>query len=325
VFLPEFSRAPCRRPAMAVGKSGRASSALPTLARRSVGALATLGSGPRRTAAMGQPEMRVATPHSFTGRMCAASRWEESSRPDSLFVDHLARKLAGSEGMAAPMGSWIMVPRTRFGDDFLRAHYERGCRQLVLLGAGFDARAYRMAGLEELRVFEVDQRTTFDVKEPLLVGEPLAVAGRAVVATEFTEKGRWRADLVAAGFDPAVPTVWLLEGLLMYLGLEDAKALMMEVGALSAKGSAVFHDACSAHYLRSNIVVGGARFIGGHDDYAGLWGEYAGFHRHARVRDFSSIQVDRRNRRVVVDRRVPDATPEACRGRAVVLFVEAEK
>ncbi|KAL3896541.1 MAG: hypothetical protein SGPRY_013247, partial [Prymnesium sp.] len=57
------------------------------------------------------------------------------------------------------------------------------------------------------------------VKEALLDGEPLAVASRAVVATEFTERGRWAADLVAAGFDPTVPTVWLLEGLLMYLSM----------------------------------------------------------------------------------------------------------
>ena len=111
------------------------------------------------------------------------------------------------------MGDWIMVPRTRYGDDLLRHQYlERGARQLVLLGAGFDARAYRLAGLEELTVFEVDQQTTFDVKEPLLAKEALAVGGRHVVPTEFTEQGRWGADLEARGFNSTVPTVWLLEG-----------------------------------------------------------------------------------------------------------------
>jgi len=165
-------------------------------------------------------------------------------------------KLAGREGMAQPMGSWIMVPRTRYGDDFLRAHYDRGCRQLVLLGAGMDARAYRMSGLEKLAVFEVDQKTTFDVKEPLLADERILVARRAAVATEFTERGQWSRDLVAAGFDPSVPTVWLLEGLLMYLALPDATDLMAQMGRLSAAGSAVFHDACSARYLSARVVVG---------------------------------------------------------------------
>ena len=162
---------------------------------------------------------RVDTAHSFTGRMCAASRWDESQRADALFTDRLGAKLAGSEGRAQPMGGWIMVPRTRYGDDLLSQYYEKGCRQLVLLGAGMDARAYRMSGLPQLRVFEVDQATTFDVKEPLLESEPLSVQSRAVVATEFTERGRWATDLEAAGFDKSVPTVWLLEGLLMYLSM----------------------------------------------------------------------------------------------------------
>lgn len=86
----------------------------------------------------------------------AGSRFLESQRSDSLFVDVLASKLAGREGLAQPMGDWIMVPRTRFGDDFVFQHYmkPRGARQLVLLGAGMDARAYRLR-LPELKVFEV--------------------------------------------------------------------------------------------------------------------------------------------------------------------------
>jgi len=140
-------------------------------------------------------------------------------------------------------GSWIMVSRTRYGDDYVRLYYqERGVRQLVLLGAGFDARAYRMQGLDELRVFEVDQQTTFDVKEALLVDETLAFASRSIVATEFTERGRWALDLQAAGLNTSLPTIWLLEGLLMYLSLEDTHVMMVEIGALSAVGSAVFQN-----------------------------------------------------------------------------------
>jgi len=217
-----------------------------------------------------------------------------------------------------------MVPRTRVGDDFLRKYYARGCRQLVLLGAGMDARAYRMDGLPELAVFEVDQKTIFDVKEPLLADEQIAVASRAVVATEFTQRGQWSRDLLSAGFDPNVPSVWLLEGLLMYLSLPDTHDLMKEMGRLSAPGSSVFHDACSAKYMTNGIVVGGAPFIGGSDEYARLWAEHAGF-ASSYVRDFRSISVDRASRGVKIDARMPEATPKACAGRDVVLFVEAEK
>mmetsp|Transcript_11655 Transcript_11655/g.25171 ORF Transcript_11655/g.25171 Transcript_11655/m.25171 type:complete len:237 (+) Transcript_11655:261-971(+) len=200
-------------------------------------------------------EAVVSTAHAYTARMCAASRWEESQRPDFLFYDPLSYKLAGEEGRRSPMGSWIMVPRTRFGDDLLREMYAHGCRQLVILGAGMDSRAYRMAGLGDLHVFEVDQQTIFDVKEPLLAHEPLAVRRRHVVGTEFTERGRWVADLEASGFDRTAPTLWLLEGLLMYLSHDDTLALIQDVGAVSAPGSAVFHDAVSASYLSQNINV----------------------------------------------------------------------
>jgi len=268
--------------------------------------------------------VNVETAHSFTGRMCAASRWEETQRADSLFSDHLGAKLAGREGRAAPMGGWIMVPRTRYGDDFLVDYYGKGCRQLVLLGAGMDARAYRMRGLDELRIFEVDQQTTFDVKEPLLAGEHVTVSRRVVVGTEFTQRGRWAADLEAAGFDRNIPTVWLLEGLLMYLSAGDTVDLMRNLGALSASGSAVFHDAVSASYVRQGVVVGGAKFIGGSDDYGALWAEHAGFTRSF-ARDFSSVRVNRAKRSIELEESVPEATTKVCRGQNVVLFVEAEK
>jgi len=215
----------------------------------------------------------------------------ESRRSDSLFEDPLAEKLAGEASHDA-MGAWILVPRTRFGDDLLRnAYATKGCRQLVLLGAGFDARAYRMDGMPELRVFEVDQQTTFDVKEPLLEGERLLVESRAAVGTDFSAsvngKPQWAKDLVEThNFDPAVPSVWLLEGLLMYLSMPDTHELMRQIGALSATNSVVFHDAISATYLTKRIQVAGAPFIGASDVYGELWGKHAGFLK-SRVHDFS--------------------------------------
>ena len=219
-----------------------------------------------------------------------------------------------------------MTPRTRYGDDILRENYQRGVRQLVLLGAGMDARAYRMDNMPELRVFEVDQKTTFDVKEPLLATEKLKVHSRHPIATEFTERGRWASDLLAAGFDATQPSVWLLEGLLMYLSLPDTHDLMKQIGKLSPSGSVVFHDACSASYVRGGRgpVVGGAPFIGGSDNYAALWAQEGGFAR-TYVHNFESFSVDRRNRRVVIDDRVPEATPNQVAGRNVVLFVVAQK
>ena len=156
-------------------------------------------------------------------------------RRDSLFKDPYARRLAGHEGMENPMGSWIMVPRTViithmhtcmvlrawlipfskvFGDQFIQKAYTEGNRQIVLLGAGMDARAWRMPELPEATVFEVDQSTTFQVKEPLMKGEPLGVKARHTVALDFDQSQDLRGALVQQGFSPQEPTTWVLEGLL---------------------------------------------------------------------------------------------------------------
>jgi len=280
------------------------------------------------------PEPEVTTRHSFTGRMCAASRDEETRRTDSLFSDQLGVTLAGTAGMASPMGSWILVPRTRYGDDHLVDRYtNHGARQLVLLGAGMDSRAYRSFAssarsspvdavtLPELKVFEVDQQTTFDIKEPLLESEPLTACSRTTVGYDFAT-GDFGAVLLQHGFDPTVPSVWLLEGLLYYLSDDDVSELIRQIGVLSAVGSSCFHDAVSAHYIQAGIAPGGAPFISGSDQYKKLWSEFGGF--EACVYDFKTIRVNRRNRRLESGK-AQEVGPEECRGRDVVLFVEAVK
>ena len=168
--------------------------------------------------------------------------------------------------------------------------------------------------------------TTFEIKEPLVADEKLGVASRTTVATDFTDRGAWAKQLAAASFDAAVPTVWILEGLLMYLSLRDTEDLMRQIGELSAPGSVVFHDAVSANYVAGGRgpVVGGAPFIGGSDDYKGMWREHAGFGK-GYARDFSSIKVDRAQRKLRFDDGVAEATPARCRGNSVVLFVVAQK
>merc|ERR1719443_1296810 len=83
--------------------------------------------------------VRAGTNQAFTGQMCAGQRWDETMRPDAMFHDPLAGKLAGPEGRNQPMGGWILIPRTVYGDSVLKkGYYENNCRQLVLLGAGMD-------------------------------------------------------------------------------------------------------------------------------------------------------------------------------------------
>mmetsp|Transcript_900 Transcript_900/g.2631 ORF Transcript_900/g.2631 Transcript_900/m.2631 type:complete len:112 (-) Transcript_900:90-425(-) len=109
----------------------------------------------------------------------------------------------------------------------------------------------------------------------------------------------------------------------MYLSAADAADLMKQVGQLSARGSAVFHDAVSAEYLNARVSVAGAPFIGASDEYVNMWRSIGGF-GSGYAHDFRAIKVDRARRRIDVDRRWPEATAARCAGQQVVLFVEVE-
>jgi len=261
--------------------------------------------------------------HAFTARMCAASRWIEAQRRDSLFADALASKLAGAEGMQYPMGDWILVPRTRFGDDHLRRQYqEQGVRQLVLLGAGMDARAWRM-DLPELHVFEIDTPDLFNQKEPLVADEKLITASRNIVQTDFSDAKDWAYLLKGAGFDPDKPAVWLLEGLMMYLDDNSAARTLQKIGTLSNdQRSTIFFDAITKSYVRSNINIHGARFVGGCDDYGGWLRKYASF-QSTNVWSFESIHVDRRKRGLDYSS-MRQLSRRDCVNRSLVLFVESK-
>ena len=160
-----------------------------------------------------------------TGLTVAAVRAFETARPDRLFADPLAATFAEAGGLDldSPPGGrrgvalrvWV-VARTLFLDDLLAEAVQQGCRQVVLLGAGFDARAFRLPWPPGTRCFEVDTPDVLGPKDQVLAAEH-AVPGceRFVVPCDLRDD--WPAALRAAGLDPAQPTAWIAEGLLVYL------------------------------------------------------------------------------------------------------------
>lgn len=178
----------------------------------------------------------------------AALRAYESGRPDRLFDDPYAAAFYEAGRSALPetprsdqrasLGAVFAAQvaiRTRYFDDYLLA---AGCRQVVLLAAGLDARAFRLAWPSGTRLFEVDLPEVLAFKDQVLAtrqAEPACT--RIVVPADL--RGDWAAELRAAGFDPDVPTAWLAEGLLVYLSYEHADALLTTVTGLSAPGSRV--------------------------------------------------------------------------------------
>lgn len=131
-----------------------------------------------------------------------------------------------------------MAVRTRFFDDFFGAAGKSGIRQAVILASGLDSRAYRLPWPEGTVVYEIDQPEVIEFKTRTLAGlgaDP--TAQRRTVPIDLRED--WPAALRAAGFDPAAPTAWCAEGLLIYLPPEAQDRLFDNIAALSAPGSTV--------------------------------------------------------------------------------------
>jgi methyltransferase (TIGR00027 family) len=203
------------------------------------------------------------SPVGLTSRWVAASRARESETPQPLFDDPYARALAGEEGFALlsraqQAGPWktdgpnpYLSIRTRFFDDaLLRAVEEEGYRQVVLLAAGMDARAFRLGWPEGLTLFEVDRQEIFDVKEPILqrLGAR-QTCPRKVVAADLADD--WKRPLVAAGFDPEQPAAFLLEGLLVYLPESSVEALLEALRPVACRGSWLGLDVSGTAFLTS--------------------------------------------------------------------------
>ena len=213
-----------------------------------------------------------------TALVTAAMRAAETSRPDAIHRDPYAATLAGELGpellaellaAAAPanapdtppgaQGSGAQEPgaqeadaqgsekrnynaiRTCFFDDFLRtAAEEPGMRQIVVAGAGMDARAYRMHWPDGVRYFEVDRPAVLDYKrERLAAVKPQA--DHRPVAVDLTSPS-WPAALVDAGYEPDRPSAWLLEGLLFYIPEAGVHRVLDQVAELVAPGSRIAAD-----------------------------------------------------------------------------------
>lgn len=181
---------------------------------------------------------------SRTALAVARVRAIESAAPDALFDDPYAAAFVAASGEPirprrnpGPLATALMlqtVIRTRFYDDRL---LQSGCGQVVLLAAGLDTRAYRLAWPSGTRLFELDLPPVLEFKDNVLATRSAAPrCDRTAVPVDLLSPG-WADRLADAGFDASRPTAWLVEGLLVYLTAEEAAALLTTVGELSAPAS----------------------------------------------------------------------------------------
>ena len=199
----------------------------------------------------------------------AASRAAETAGPDPLISDDFARTLVSSAGpawarLADPELAWLdgdehgrrvhrigidyQAVRTHFFDEYFADAVSAGIRQVVILAAGLDSRAYRLNWPGGTAVYEIDQPKVLEYKTTTLESHgAVPTASRRPVPVDLRDD--WPAALTAAGFERGQPTAWLAEGLLPYLPSDAQDRLFEMVTALSAPGSQL---AVEAFGLNSN-------------------------------------------------------------------------
>ena len=175
---------------------------------------------------------------SDTARWVAIYRAMESERPDALFRDPFARRLAGPRGeeivRAMPRGrsmAWPMVVRTAVIDELIVRAVERdGVHTVVNLAAGLDTRPYRLPIPGALRWIEADFADLLAYKEQQLAGDkPRCQLER--VAIDLTDGERRRAFFQDAVSGGGGGTMVVAEGLLVYLTPEEVGTLADDLHA----------------------------------------------------------------------------------------------
>lgn len=203
---------------------------------------------------------------SSTAEGIALLRAIEAQRPEDerICYDPIARslvngisftlsKLVVNSGIYERIGRGAMAfvtARERYIDDFLIVSLSEGFDQVVILGAGFDTRAYRIAGIEKTQVFEIDHPDTQAVKLKRLkkVINPLPDHVTFIPVDFNTQTLKER--LFNSGYNEQGKTLFIWQGVTVYLTPEGVDSTLAFIANHSGLDSAVIFDYFYTETLR---------------------------------------------------------------------------
>lgn len=199
---------------------------------------------------------------SFSAEIIAAMRALESQRPEHLRIcyDPYARYLIRSrfrkvaqtrlftkllywfverKGPGLPAG---IAARTRYIDDIVKQEVANGVQQVVIMGAGLDMRAFRLEELKDIPVFEVDFPATQQLKQQKLAAIDLPERNQLhYVPIDFI-KDELGDVLAKAGYEHHLKTLFIWEGVTMYLDAASVDRTLAFVASNSGKGTTLYFD-----------------------------------------------------------------------------------
>lgn len=224
---------------------------------------------------------------SLTALGIAMCRALETDRPEAerICSDPYARRMlpgwfwwlgkffhvTGYDEFRGPGVMGFLAARDRYIDDMLKRCLQAGIDQLVILGAGYDSRAYRFPELKgKVKVFEVDHPATQQDKlarlQAIFGSVPAYVN---FVPVDFTQE-RLQDRLHDYGYDPTCKTLFIWQGVVYYLDAASVDGTLRFIAEQSGPGSAVIFD-----YIYQSVLEGarGHHEVSGMRRYKGLTGE----------------------------------------------------
>jgi len=147
-----------------------------------------------------------------------------------------------------------VIARTRMIDEMV-TEISNHTPQVVILGAGFDTRAWRLPCLRDRTVFEVDHPATQHRKREVLERNRLDHTGVRLIATDFNLRELAEA-MSAAGFDRTLPTLFLWEGTTNYLSADAVDATLRWCARAPADSHLIFT------YINADVLADPSRYVG---------------------------------------------------------------
>ncbi|HEY2794393.1 MAG TPA: SAM-dependent methyltransferase [Micromonosporaceae bacterium] len=157
-------------------------------------------------------------------------------RPQSVTGDVDAERALHASLLDERASFWrFMTSRTRFIDACLIDALADGIGQVVTIGAGFDGRALRFR-TPGVRFFELDLATTHDDKRGRLIRLGIDTTGLTMLATDLMTD-RLEEVLAGAGHDADAPSLFICEGVLLYLNAAAVERTLSGARAAAGAGS----------------------------------------------------------------------------------------
>lgn len=176
----------------------------------------------------------------------------------------LKNRLLKLNGRYSPKGIYeYVIARTKYIDHIFKVAIENGTEQIVILGAGYDSRGIRLLPADSnTRVYELDTPAVQKGKIKQLEKRGIHIQGNNIYVPVDFQTEDIKSKLIASGYSFHRKTLFILEGLIMYLSAKNVNQLFDLFRECSASGSLVLFD-----YVYGSVLRRENRYYGESDIY----------------------------------------------------------